>query len=76
MNFRPDRAIQISTVFTNPYFYANPDLKEDGTPKWKAYTPNVILDNLYYVCTMKYADSVKGFKKEIRSLNEFIDIIK
>ncbi len=60
MNFRPDRAIQISTVFTNPYFYANPDLKEDGTPKWKAYTPNVILDNLYYVCTMKYADSVKG----------------
>lgn len=26
--------------------------------------------------SMLYADSVKGFKKEIRSLNEFIDIIK
>lgn len=60
MNFRPDRAIQISTVFTNPYFYSNPSLKADGTPAWKAYTPTHILNNVYYVCTMKYADSVNG----------------
>lgn len=49
MNYRPDRAIQISTVFTNPYFY------ED-----KGYVPSHILNNIFYVCTMKYADSVKG----------------
>lgn len=60
MNFRPDRAIQISTLFTNPKFYAKPDLNEDGTPKWKPYTPKHILKNIFYVCTMKYADSVKG----------------
>ncbi len=60
MNFRPDRAIQISTLFTNPTFYANPTLKDDGTPAWKAYTPAHPLKNIYYVCTMKYADSVKG----------------
>lgn len=60
MNFRPDRAIQIATVFTNPHFYEIPELKDDGTPKWKSYVPNRILDNLYFVCTMKYADSVNG----------------
>ncbi len=55
-NFRPDRAIQISTVFTNPYFYSNPTEKD----KFSAYTPKTILNNLVYVCTMKYAESVKG----------------
>ena len=60
MNYRPDRAIQISTLFTNPHFYANPTLKADGTPAWKAYDPVHTLNNLYFVCTMKYADSVKG----------------
>ena len=60
MNYRPDRAIQIATVFTNPYFYGNPSLKADGTPAWKAYTPEHILNNIFFVCTMKYADSVKG----------------
>ena len=60
MNFRPDRAIQISTLFTNPKFYQKPELNADGTPKWKSYVPNHILKNICYVCTMKYADSVKG----------------
>ena len=60
MNYRPDRAIQISTLFTNPKFYANPLIKEDGTLAWKPYTPAHPLKNIFYVCTMKYADSVKG----------------
>ncbi len=45
-NFRPDRAIQISTVLTND-FYEN--YKPDNKPQ-----------NLKFVCMMKYADSVKG----------------
>ncbi|MCF0117926.1 MAG: 2,3-bisphosphoglycerate-independent phosphoglycerate mutase [Bacilli bacterium] len=60
MNYRPDRAIQIATMFTNPHFYENPSLKDDGTPAFKAYVPGHILNNIYFVCTMKYADSVKG----------------
>lgn len=60
MNYRPDRAIQISTLFTNPSFYKTPSLKADGTPAWKAYEPKHPLKNIFYVCTMKYADSVKG----------------
>ena len=60
MNFRPDRAIQIATIFTNPYFYQNPGLKADGTPAFKAYVPEHVLNNIHFVCTMKYADSVKG----------------
>ena len=60
MNFRPDRAIQISTLFTNPYFYEHPSLKADGTPAFKPYVPSHVLKNIFYVCTMKYADSVKG----------------
>lgn len=60
MNFRPDRAIQIATVFTNPKFYSNPPLKADGKPAYVAYTPKHILKNIFFVCTMKYADSVKG----------------
>lgn len=55
-NFRPDRAIEISTVITNPYFYSNPK----PTDKFKAYTPKVVLKNIYFVCTMKYAESVHG----------------
>ncbi len=50
MNYRPDRAIQIATMFTNPYFY-----KDSHN-----YVPEHILNNLFFVCTMKYADSVKG----------------
>ncbi|HZJ89867.1 MAG TPA: 2,3-bisphosphoglycerate-independent phosphoglycerate mutase [Bacilli bacterium] len=59
MNFRPDRAIQLSTMITNPRFYSNPPLV-DGVPAYEAYTPNKTFSNLCYVCTMKYADSVKG----------------
>lgn len=59
VNYRPDRAIQISTVITNPHFYENPPLK-DGKEAYKPYVPHTILNNIYYVCTMKYADSVKG----------------
>ena len=60
MNYRPDRAIQISTLFTNPMFYQNPPKKEDGTLAYKAYVPSHPLKNIFYVCTMKYADSVNG----------------
>ncbi len=60
MNFRPDRAIQISTLFTNPLFYDKPPVKEDGTLAFKPYRPAHILNNIKYVCTMKYSDSVKG----------------
>jgi len=60
MNYRPDRAIQISTLFTNPYFYENPSKKDDGSFAWKPYKPAHALNNIFYVCTMKYADSVKG----------------
>lgn len=60
MNYRPDRAIQISTLLTNPTFYKNPTIKADGTPAFKAYEPKHKLSNVYFVCTMKYADSVKG----------------
>lgn len=58
-NFRPDRAIQFGTIVTNPYFYQNPPLK-DGKPEYKAFVPSPILKNIYYACTMKYADSVHG----------------
>jgi len=61
MNYRPDRAIQISTIITNPYFYQNPPKKEDGSLAYKAYVPEHKLNDITYVCTMKYADSVKGY---------------
>lgn len=60
MNYRPDRAIQISTLFTNPDFYEYPPKKDDGSLAWKPYKPEHPLKNIFYVCTMKYADSVKG----------------
>ena len=60
MNYRPDRAIQISTLFTNPNFYENPPKKDDGSLAWKPYKPAHPLKNIFFVCTMKYADSVKG----------------
>ena len=60
MNYRPDRAIQISTLFTNPDFYECPIKKDDGSLAWKPYKPEHPLKNIFYVCTMKYADSVKG----------------
>ena len=53
-NFRPDRAIQISTAFSNPNgIVYNPDkpYKLDTTKGPK---------NTCFVCMMKYADQVKG----------------
>lgn len=60
MNYRPDRAIQISTLITNPKFYENPAKNADGTFAYKAYTAPVELHNITFVSTMHYADSVKG----------------
>ncbi len=48
MNFRPDRAIQISTAYSNPKFVEDKMNVENGP------------ENITYVSTMKYADSVKG----------------
>jgi 2,3-bisphosphoglycerate-independent phosphoglycerate mutase len=48
LNFRPDRAIQMSTLITNPYFYQD------------KLVPETILKNIHYTCMMKYADSVHG----------------
>jgi 2,3-bisphosphoglycerate-independent phosphoglycerate mutase len=59
MNFRPDRAIQLCTLLTNPMYYANPPIKE-GKPSWIAYQPTSPLKEIHLVQTMKYADSVKG----------------
>lgn len=60
MNFRPDRAIQISTLITNPDYYEHPQKNADGADMWKAYTPNVKLNDITFICTMRYADSVNG----------------
>ncbi|MFP4478428.1 MAG: 2,3-bisphosphoglycerate-independent phosphoglycerate mutase [Candidatus Izemoplasmatales bacterium] len=47
MNFRPDRAIQIATAYSNPK--EAPKLDTKNAP-----------ENIRFVSTMKYADSVKG----------------
>ena len=47
MNFRPDRAIQISTAYSNPKVLEH--LNTEGGPK-----------NIMFVSTMKYAESVNG----------------
>ncbi|MFA7106540.1 MAG: 2,3-bisphosphoglycerate-independent phosphoglycerate mutase [Candidatus Izemoplasmatales bacterium] len=47
MNFRPDRAIQISTAYSNPKVLTS--LNTENGPK-----------NITFVSTMKYADSVSG----------------
>ncbi len=60
MNFRPDRAIQLATMLTNPRFYEHPPVKKDGSLMYKPYVPSHILKNIHLVQTMKYADSVKG----------------
>ncbi|MCI2069511.1 MAG: 2,3-bisphosphoglycerate-independent phosphoglycerate mutase [Bacilli bacterium] len=60
MNFRPDRAIQMSTLITCPDFYEHPLKNADGSFAWKPYTPPVILKDIFFVCTMHYADYVKG----------------
>jgi 2,3-bisphosphoglycerate-independent phosphoglycerate mutase len=47
LNFRPDRAIQISTAYSNPKVLDK--LNTEGGPK-----------NIMFISTMKYSDSVKG----------------
>ncbi|WP_134704454.1 2,3-bisphosphoglycerate-independent phosphoglycerate mutase [Ammoniphilus sp. YIM 78166] len=47
-NFRPDRAIQLSQVFTNEDFRGFD--RGDRVPK-----------NLYYVCLTKFSESVQGY---------------
>jgi len=47
MNFRPDRAIEIGTAYSNKD--SAPLLNTEGGP-----------ENIFFVSTMKYADSVKG----------------
>ncbi len=46
MNFRPDRAIQMSTALTNP--------DESGLENPKCF------ENLHFVCTMHYSEKVRG----------------
>ncbi len=60
MNFRPDRAIQMSTLLTNPEYYQTPLKNADGTNAWKPYLPPKILKDIFLVCTMHYADYVNG----------------
>lgn len=65
LNFRPDRAIEISTMITNYKEYEN---------KIKVDTK---LENIFYVCMMKYSESVKGkiaFKLDdlTNTLGEFL----
>jgi len=48
MNFRPDRAIEISTAFSNPKALTGLLNTENGP------------ENITYISTMKYSDSVKG----------------
>ena len=58
MNFRPDRAIQISTAYSNPK--ALEHLNTKSAPK-----------NIMFVSTMKYADSVTGeVAFELNDLND------
>ncbi len=59
MNFRPDRAIQLCTLLTNPMFYSQPPMVQ-GKPAWVAYTPKQVRQGIHLVQTMKYAESVKG----------------
>ena len=52
MNYRPDRAIQISTLMTNPHFYKTPAKKEDGSDMWKPYDPAHPLTGIKYLIVL------------------------
>ncbi len=52
MNFRPDRAMQLAGVLTNPEY--NPK------PEDPVFVPKHRPENLTYVQTMKYSNDVKG----------------
>lgn len=59
-NFRPDRAIQLATVITNPTFYQSPVKKGDGSLLHAPYTSPFEFQDVFFVGMMKYAESVKG----------------
>ena len=72
-NFRPDRAIQIATAFSNPEaceaLVKNPDdpkLDTTNAPK-----------NIFFVSMMKYSDSVKGLVAfpQIKLTNLYGDLV-
>lgn len=54
-NFRPDRAIRISTAFSNPKM-----VKEYYSPKKAHFDDTNIPKNIFFVSMMHYADTVKG----------------
>lgn len=54
-NFRPDRAIRISTAFTNPE-----GIKAYYSPGKATFNATNIPKDIYFVCMMHYAESVKG----------------
>lgn len=47
-NFRPDRAIQLSSVLTNP--------------NYDSFVPKFRPSNLTFICMMKYADTVSNYQ--------------
>jgi len=57
-NFRPDRAIQIATAFSNPEAIkvGTPLVKEGMQPLDTSHAPK----NIFFVSMMLYAESVKG----------------
>ncbi len=52
MNFRPDRAIQLSGIITNPNY--------DPLPEEPVYKPDFRPTNIKFIQTMKYSDDVIG----------------
>lgn len=59
-NFRPDRAIQLATVITQPAFYQVPAKKGDGSLLHAPYSSPFTFNDVLFVGMMKYAESVKG----------------
>ena len=72
-NFRPDRAIQIATAFSNPEACASL-VKNEADPKLDvSHAPK----NIFFVSMMKYADSVKGLVAfpQVKLTNLYGDIV-
>ncbi len=72
-NFRPDRAIQIATAFSNPEACATL-VKNENDPKLDvSHAPK----NIFFVSMMKYADSVKGLVAfpQVKLSNLYGDIV-
>ncbi len=72
-NFRPDRAIQIATAFSNPEACATL-VKNEADPKLDVtHAPK----NIFFVSMMKYADSVKGLVAfpQVKLNNLYGDIV-